>query len=112
MTATQLTPRLPSAANDHEDDSSRKEAADGFRKFQTVAKRLEQLYGVGDNPQLRRKLYQRIQRCAIEHGPECYDVVKDCVSSAQSADNPGRYFCVSVTSELKSLGYWEKPSEF
>jgi hypothetical protein len=73
---------------------------------------LEKLYGTGDNPQLRRKLYQRIQSCAIEHGPDCYDVVKGCVSSAQSADNPGRYFCVSVTSELKSLGYWEKPSGF
>lgn len=112
MSATQLTPRLPVSPDAHEDDSSRKDAGDGFAKFRTVAKRLEALYGTGDKPQLRRRLYLRIQSCAIEHGPECYDVVKGCVSSAASADNPGRYFCVSVTSELKSLGYWEKPSDF
>ncbi len=112
MEATQLTPRVPSAADANEDDSSRKEAGDSNSKFRTVAKRLEHLFGTGDNAQLRRKLYQRIQLCAIEHGPDCYDVVKACVSSAASADNPGRYFCVSVTSELKTLGYWFKPNDF
>ena len=112
MTASQLTPKLPTAADEHADDSSRKDAGDSFSKFRTVAKRLEGLYGTGDNAQLRRRLYQRIQLCAIEHGPECYEVIRSCVSSAQSANNPGRYFCVSVTSELKTLGYWEKPTDF
>lgn len=112
MTATQLTPRLPNAADDDADDSSRKDSGDSFTKFRTVAKRLEQLFGTGDNAQLRRRLYQRIQLCAIEHGPDCYEVVRTCVSSAQSANNPARYFCVAITSELKTLGYWEKPCDF
>lgn len=112
MTARQLTPQLPRATDEDDDDSLRKDSGDSFAKFQTVAKRLEALFGTGDNPQLRRKLYQRIQRCAIEHGPECYDVVRTCVSSAASASSPGRYFCVSVTSELKTLGYWEQPTDF
>lgn len=112
MTATQLHPRVPTPADDHEDDSSRKDAGDSFRKFQTVAKRLETLYGVGDNPQLRRRLYLRIQRCAIDHGPECYDVIRACVSSAASANQPDRYFCTSVASELKSLGFWDQPTDF
>ena len=112
MTATQLTPRVPSYADGHEDDSSRKDAGDNFSKFRTMAKRLEQIFGTGENPQLRRKLYQRIQLCAIEHGPECYGVVRDCVSSAQSANQPDRYFCTAITSELKANGYWEKPSDF
>lgn len=112
MTPTQLTPRVPETTDDHEDDSSRKAGGDSYTKFRTVAKRLEHLFGTGDNPQLRRLLYQRIQRCAIDYGPDCYEVVKTCVSSAQTAENPGRYFCVSVTSELKTLGYWFKPNDF
>ncbi len=112
MTAKQLTPRVPSAADEDADDSSRKEAGDGHAKFRTIAKRLEAMFGTGDNPQLRRRLYQRIQVCAIEHGPDCYGVIRDCVASAQSAATPARYFCVSITSELKTLGYWEKPTDF
>lgn len=112
MTETRLKPRVPSAADGHADDSFTKEVAENHTKFNTMAKRLECLFGTGDNPQLRRKLYQRIQRCGIEHGPDCYEVVRACVSSAQSADNPGRYFCVSVTSELKTLGFWFNPTDF
>lgn len=112
MTATRLTPRLPSAPDDDDDDSLKKEQGDGFAKFQTVAKRLEAMFGLGDNHQLRRRLYLRIQRCAIEHGPECYDVIKTCVSAAQSANSPDRYFCTSVSSELKTLGYWDQPTDF
>ncbi len=112
MTASQLTPTLPTLADGNEDDSSKQDGGDSFAKYKTIAKRLDRLFGTGDNPQLRRRLYQRIQRCAIEHGEDCYEVVRSCVSSAQSADNPGRYFCVSVTSELKTLGYWEKPTDF
>lgn len=112
MTAKQLTPRVPTHADDDDNDSLRKEQGDGFAKFRTMATRLEKMFGVGDNPQLRRKLYQRIQRCAIEHGPECYEVVRNCVGEAQSADIPARYFCVSITSELKSLGYWQHDPDF
>jgi len=112
MTAKQLTPRVPTAADEYVDDSSRKEKGDSYAKFSSIAKRLEQMFGTGDNRQLRRRLYQRIQSCAIEHGNDCYGVIRDCVSSAQSADSPGRYFCVSITSELKTLGYWEKPTNF
>lgn len=112
MTLSHLTPRLPAAADDDDDDSLKKDAGDSFAKFKTIAKRLEALFGTGDNPQLRRKLYQRIQVSSIEHGPECYDVIKGCVSRAQSADNPSHYFCVSVVSELKSLGYWDRPTDF
>jgi len=112
MTARQLTPRLPSDTDEDDDDSLRKDSGDCFAKFQTVAKRLEALFGTGENPQLRRRLYLRIQKCAIEHGPECYDVVRTCVSAAQSANSPDRYFCTSVTSELKSLGYWLQATDF
>lgn len=112
MNPTQLTPHVPNTADGNDDDSKRKESGDSYTKFRTVAKRLEQIYGTGDNAQLRRLLYQRIQRCAIEHGPDCYQVVKACVSSAQTASNPARYFCVAVTSELKNLGYWDQPNDF
>ncbi len=94
------------------DDSLAEKTVDSFTKFKTVAQRLEALYGTGDNPQLRRKLYQRIQRCTIEHGPDCYDVVRACVSAAASASAPARYFCVAITAELKALEYWTIPADF
>lgn len=94
------------------DDSSREAAGDSFSKFKTVASRLEALYGTGDNPQLRRKFYQRIQRCSIEHGPDCYEVVRACVEAAATADYPDKYFCRAVSAELKSLAYWDIPTGF
>lgn len=94
------------------DDSSRRTAPDDPSVYKTIASRLETLYGTGDSPQLRRKLYVRIQTCSIEHGPDCYDVVKACVKAASLAELPDRYFCCSVVAELKSLGYWELPTTF
>ena len=112
MTARQLFQDGNAASTKDVDDSLAEKTVDSFTKFKTVAQRLEALYGTGDNPQLRRKLYQRIQRCTIEHGPDCYDVVRACVSAASSASAPARYFCVAVTAELKALQYWAIPGDF
>ncbi len=112
MTLQPLSYGLPADQTTDLDDSSKKKKADRFAKYKTIAQRLEVLYGVGDNPQLRRKFYQRVQRCAIEHGPDCYQVVLNCVSCAVSADSPARYFCRAVSAELKALAYWEIPVDF
>jgi len=112
MDAERLNPRLPSAADEDADDSLKEGKADNFAKFKTVAKRLEQIFGVGDNPQLRRKVYQNIQRAAIMYGEECYDVIKLAVSHAQTADKPDRYFVAAITRELKVLEFWESKVNF
>jgi len=112
MDAQRLNPRLPSGTDEDADDSLKEGKADDFAKFRSVAKRLETIYGVGDNPMLRRKVYQKIQRAAIEYGPECYDVIKLAVSAAQTADKPDRYFVAAITRELKVLEMWEKSSDF
>ena len=82
------------------------------RKYTTISARLEKLFGLGENPALRRKLYIKIQKCAIEHGPECYEVIAACVAGSQIADYPDRYFSTAVVCEMKNLGYWEKPVDF
>jgi len=112
MTATRMFSAPSAHLDEHADDSQKTGSPDSFAKFRTVAKRLESLFGTGDNAALRRKLYIRIQKCTIEHGPECYDVVRQCVASAQVADNPSRYFCVAVTAELRAQGYWAPPATF
>lgn len=112
MTLQRIFSNAPTPIDVNEDDSMKAGQGDSFHKFKTVAKRLEHLYGTGDNATLRRKLYLRIQRCTIEHGPECYEVVRACIAAAAAADFPDRYFCCSVTRELKNLGYWENPVDF
>lgn len=112
MTAKRMSPSLPGSLNEDGDDSLKKERADHNQKYLTVAQRLERMFGLGDNHALRRKLYVRIQKCTIEHGPDCYQLIQDCVSAAQVADQPDRYFCTAVASELKAQGYWATPTDF
>lgn len=112
MSATKLNPRVPSTTDDDADDSLKEGKPDEFAKFRTVAKRLETMFGLGDNAMLRRKVYQKIQRAAIDHGPDCYDVIKLAVAAAQTADRPDRYFVAAITRELKVLEYWERPTDF
>ncbi len=112
MDAKQLNPRLPGTKDDDADDSLREKKPDDFAKFRTVAKRLETMFGLGENRMLRRKVYQKIQRAAIEHGPDCYDVIKLAVAAAQNADKPDRYFVAAITRELKVLEMWERPTDF
>lgn len=112
MSLMPLSRALIDGKTTHADDSLAVEKGPENRKYLTIAARLEKLYGLGDCPPLRRKLYIRIQACAVEHGPDCYEVIRACVASAQSADYPDRYFSTAVASELKSLGYWEKSVDF
>lgn len=112
MNARQLSPRVPGATDDDADDSMKEVKADNFHKFRTIAKRLEEMFRLGDNPPLRRKLYLRLQHCAIDHGEDCYQAIKSCVAAAQVADYPDRYFCTAVTKELRALGFWEQSTDF
>lgn len=112
MTVQRLLPTTPTPLDDDEHDPLKEGRASTRQKYRTIAARLEKTFGTGDNPQLRRKLYIRIQLCAIEHGPQCYEIVRACVGLAQAADFPDRYFCTAITRELKSQGYWDLHSEF
>jgi len=112
MTERKLSIPSQDVTNADADDSLKEGKDDNFAKYKTVAKRLEAIFGTGDNPQLRRQVYMKIQKCAIEHGPECYDVIRAAVQQAQAADFPDRYFMAAVTRELKVLEYWERPVDF
>lgn len=112
MTATRMFPTVPDAPNEDANDSLKEVKPNDFQKYRMIASKLERLFGLGDNAALRRKLYIRIQKCAIEHGPECYEIVRSAVTSAQIADKPDRYFCTAVTAELKAQGYWAPPVDF
>ena len=112
MDAKRLSPRVPGATDVDANDSLKEAIAPDYHKYQTIAKRLEVNFGTGDNAALRRKLYIRLQTCAVDHGPECYEAIRGCVAAAQIADYPGKYFCAAVTRELKALGFWEQSTEF
>ncbi len=112
MHAEKLSPRVPGTTDEHVDDSLKEASAPDYHKYQTISKRLEVNFGTGDNPALRRKLYIRLQACAVEHGPDCYEAIRSCVAAAAVADYPGKYFCAAVTRELKSLGFWEPSTDF
>ena len=112
MDAQQLHPRVPGTTDGNEDDSLKKKEVDPREKYRTMAWRLEKMFHLGDNPPLRRKLYIRLQKLAVDHGEECYEAIRSCVAAAQSADYPDRYFCTAVTRELKALGFWEPSTDF
>lgn len=70
-----------------------------------VAKRLWHKFGKGENPALRRELYERLERAVVEHGWPAYRVIQGCVRSADSASAPDRYFCTAVACRMREAGY-------
>lgn len=57
----------------------------------TIVERLERRFGLGDRPDLARKLYAQVQTWVDEGGEERYRLVSEVVAQAVSARSPGRY---------------------
>lgn len=70
----------------------------------TFYDRLVRRVGLGDKPELRRKLFRLLDR--LHHGQS--DLVERCCSevwcSAVGARYPGRYFCVGIKRRLAEAG--------
>lgn len=79
--------------------------------MEDVAKRLWSVFGGGENPALRRQLFERLEREVEQHGTRAYRVIESCVKSAVTARNPDRYFCGAVVRRLREAGMMSDASE-
>jgi len=70
-----------------------------------TAERLRSLYGLGDEPALTAMLFSRLERKGRQNGPQATKIIRSCIRSAQSADNPLRYFAAAVTRRLRENGF-------
>jgi hypothetical protein len=77
-----------------------------------IAQYLRQTFGLGDNPIVREKLYQRLQRLVDAGTPGVLDAVKECEKAAgdPSTRHPGRFFASVVKRRLLELGVYEERS--
>jgi len=73
--------------------------------WSNLVKRLEDRLGVGDEPQLRRALYHKLLRLCDSHGISVYRHVRDCVRTATSKQDPGRWFTAAVVRRLRDIGF-------
>lgn len=76
-----------------------------------IAERLQRKFGLGTNPDRRRRLYASLAE-EVERHPEAERVIGDCVQCAFGKDaagepikNPGNWFCRSVILRLREAGF-------
>lgn len=57
----------------------------------SVAARLERRFGLGDRPELARRLYKSVEQWVEQGGEDAYRVISEIVAQAVSARRPGNY---------------------
>lgn len=70
-------------------------------RFAQIAARLEQTFGVGDDPERRRLLYRRLENWVEIDGAEAYRVIYDVALRANGARNKGRYFAKAIVAACR-----------
>lgn len=93
-------------------DEFKPAADDREQKKRTVAKRLLEVFGRGDNPKLRLELYNRCQDSVDLHDEGAYRIIASCVRSARTANDPGRYFAAAVSRRMREAGFFEDQLDF
>lgn len=71
-----------------------------------VAKRLEERFGLGDQPGVRKKLYARLERAVEEYGELAYGAIARAVGDAPHMRCPDRWFCATIVARLRALDCW------
>lgn len=74
-----------------------------------IAERLEAKFGTGSRPELRRALYQRLEKCVEEHGQAAYRILAVTAADSLGKKNPGRYFAHVVMARLHETGILTVP---
>ena len=74
-----------------------------------VADRLEQRFGLGTRPTLRKALYLRLERLVNDEGVEAYHIIAGVAADAVGKDHPGRYFSKVVCLRLTERGLLQAP---
>lgn len=78
-----------------------------------VAARLERKLGLGAFPLVRRRMYQRLQRLALQHGDPVVEIIAQVEMEALGPKirDGGQYFCWVVKRRLEELGFALQPSQ-
>lgn len=73
-----------------------------------IAKRLEDRFGLGSRPDLRRRLYEQLEdlvyAAPADEGQRAYEVIAGVASDAVGKSEPGRYFAHVVKLRLVEKG--------
>lgn len=74
---------------------------------QEIPARLEQIFGLGSMPVVRRRLYRRLQRLAEQRGEAVLLIIGEVASEAKAKTvrNPGQFFSYVIGRRLKEAGY-------
>lgn len=77
-----------------------------------VASRLERKLGLGAFPLIRRRMFQRLQRLAVEHGDPVLEIIAQVEMEAigPKVRDKGQYFCWVIKRRLAELGFPLVPS--
>ena len=66
---------------------------------------LQQLFGSGDFPTARVRLYRIVESICEKHGVPAAAIVKKMVGQSRRKDQPERWFCSAVLLRLAEHGY-------
>lgn len=73
----------------------------------TIAARLEERFGLGEDPGKRRALYKRLQRLAEQRGKEAELWIYEAADKAGDARDPGRYFSAAIVRMLRQVEVYQ-----
>lgn len=73
----------------------------------TIAFFLEQKFGLGSQPELRRKLFQRLELAVEIHGERALKPLQTVAAEARGARKPDRYFCRAALCRLREMNLLE-----
>jgi len=62
-------------------------------------------YGLGERPNLRRVLFEKVIETCLEEGIAAEKVVRRTMRDSQSKNAPDRWFCTVVVSRLRANGF-------
>ena len=74
-----------------------------------IAQRLETLFGAGTRPDLRRRLYSRLQALVEAEGEAAYRCIATAAADARGKSSPGHYFARVVMCRLYERGVLATP---
>lgn len=80
-------------------------------KYGQICQRLRALFWDDSCNDINLRLYQRLEREAIIHGPPVYRAIKSVAASAIHARQPVRYFSASITRRLHEAGFLQDGDE-
>lgn len=77
--------------------------------MENIAQRLERRFGLGTRADLRKALYQRLEKLCEDEGEPAYLVIATAAADSEGKNNPGRYFAHVVMLRLMERGIVDAP---